>query len=312
MINIGFLGFGTVGRATYEILNERKEIIEKAINNKFEVKKILVRDVNKYKDISQLITTNISDLVDDKDIDLLIEVTGEVDGLIREIEKALYNKKNIITANKALVSKYFGRLHTLSKENNTKFKYEASVGGAIPIISQIDKIITLNDVKEISGVLNGTCNFILSEMEKGNSYEDSLKKAQELGFAEANPSADVDGIDTKRKLRILSTLFFDNSIIEEDIECKGITNLTIEDIFNASKENKRYKLIAKANKFGEYSVKPELVDKNSILGSLVNGENAIIIKTSNAKDIILKGMGAGGRETAYSVLSDFLDMYKYN
>ena len=105
MINIGFLGFGTVGRATYEILNERKEIIEKAINNKFEVKKILVRDVNKYKDISQLITTNISDLVDDKDIDLLIEVTGEVDGLIREIEKALYNKKNIISS-KILVGKF--------------------------------------------------------------------------------------------------------------------------------------------------------------------------------------------------------------
>lgn len=309
MIKIGLLGFGTVGQAVYTILTERKNIIEEEIQDNFVVEKILVKNPEKHQNINSLITTNIKDITQDSNINLIIELTGAVDEIVDEIKACLLSRKSVITANKALVSKYYEDLLEASKKGKSKLKFEAAVAGAIPIISQTKNIALLNDVSEIIGVLNGTCNYILNQMENSLSYEEALKKAQELGYAEADPSADVDGLDTRRKLRILSSLIYQKPIKEEDIFLEGITKLTIDHLKQAKIKNKRYKLVARATKNGDYSVKPELVDEGSILGGLVDGENAIIIKTSNAKELIFKGMGAGGRETAFSVLSDFLNLF---
>lgn len=309
MIKIGLLGFGTVGQAVYTILTERKNIIEEEIQDNFVVEKILVKNPEKHQNINSLITTNIKDITQDSNINLIIELTGAVDEIVDEIKACLLSGKSVITANKALVSKYYEDLLEASKKGKSKLKFEAAVAGAIPIISQTKNIALLNDISEIIGVLNGTCNYILNQMENSLSYEEALKKAQELGYAEADPSADVDGLDTRRKLRILSSLIYQKPIKEEDIFLEGITKLTIDHLKQAKIKNKRYKLVARATKNGDYSVKPELVDEGSILGGLVDGENAIIIKTSNAKELIFKGMGAGGRETAFSVLSDFLNLF---
>lgn len=310
MIGIGFLGFGTVGRSTYEILTNRKFEIEKYLGKDVVIRKIIVRDPSKYDEIEDIISTDIMDLINDEDIDVIIEATGQVDEIVDYIEAAIKGKKNIISANKALISKYYERLHSLSKQNKTELKYEASVGGGIPIISQLDNIRILNEVNQISGVLNGTCNFILSKMETGSSYEESLKEAQKLGYAEADPSADVSGLDSLRKLRILSSRVFNKAIKENEIDLCGITEIEKEEIEKAKLDGKKYKLIARADKYGNYKVGPELVDEESIFGGLVGGENAIIINGSNTGDLIFKGPGAGGKETAFSILSDFLSIYR--
>lgn len=315
MINIGILGFGTVGKGSYNILIEQKEMIEDYIGEEIKISKILVRNKEKYKDEKayDIITENIDEIISDDDIDLIIEVTGDVDFIYPYLKKAIKSKKHIITANKNLVSKYFEELMELGKSENVQVRYEAAVAGAIPVIEPLEKIALLNDISSIKGVLNGTCNFILSKMEDGFRYEDALKEAQEIGFAEADPSSDVEGRDTMRKLRILATMAFKESVKEEDIKVEGITDLKPEDIEKAKKENKRYKLVAEGKKENgkiKASVKAVTVDMNSILGGLDGGENAVVIETSNAEQLVFRGLGAGGRPTGFSIVSDLLNIYK--
>jgi len=307
MIRIAFMGFGTVLRSCYEIMNERYDQIKELIGDDFTLTKVLIRDPKKYSDISDLITTDINDLLAD-DIDIIFEATGQVDEIVDYIEKILQSGVKLITANKALLSKHFERLNDACQSSNANLKFEAAVAAALPIMKQLDYIVALNEISQVDAVLNGTCNYILSKMEEGSSYQDALEQAQNLGYAESDPSADVDGLDTMRKLRILASIIFQEKIEEKDIECRGISNLTKTDIEEASSENKRYKLMARAKKGGPYTVKPEMI-VDDLFADLVDGENAIRIKTSNAKDIIFKGMGAGGRETAFAMLSDFISVF---
>lgn len=309
MINIGFIGFGTVLRATYEIMNERYNHIKDFIGDDFSIRKVVIRDPKKYEDIKEIITTDIDDILKDDDIDIIFEATGQVEEIVDHVEQLLSKGKHVITANKALLSKHFERLNDACS-NDTKLKFEAAVAAALPIINQLDRIIALNDVNQIDAVLNGTCNYILSKMEAGLSYEQALKQAQELGYAESDPSADVDGFDTMRKLRILATIIFQEKIAEKDIECTGISNLSSQDIEEASKANKRFKLMARACKGGPYRVGLDMINKDDLFAGLIDGENAIRLRTSNARDITFKGMGAGGRETAFAMLIDFLEIYK--
>lgn len=314
VLNIAILGFGTVGRATYEILEEKKSEIEKIIKREIKLKKILVRDLQKYSSEKnfEIFTDKIEEIIADDEIELIIELTGEVDKMIEPMKTALSKRKNIITANKALVSKYMEELEEISKKYDSKIRYEAAVAGGIPIIYPLEKIVALNDVESIEGVLNGTCNFILSKMEEKKSYEEALKEAQRIGFAESDPTADVKGFDTMRKLRILSTIAFGKSVKEEEISLEGITEIKLPDIEKAAQKNMRYKLLASAKiEKGKIraSVKPTEISKDSIIGSLKGGENAVIIKASNVGELVFKGLGAGGRPTAFSVLSDFLNIY---
>lgn len=311
MIKIGLLGFGVVNSGVYEIFEERRKYIEEAIEDEFSIEKILVKNPKKHSDIKDLLVDNISEIIDDDSIDLVIEATGEVEAIEDDIKKIL-SKKNLISTNKALISKNFEEFNRIKKENKTKLRFDASVGGAIPVIENLYTISILDEVEEISGIFNGSCNFILSKMEEGYSFKDALEKAQDLGFAEADPKDDIEGFDSLRKLRIAASILFRKEIKEEDIDLEGITKIKKDHVKKASERGLRYKLIAYANKDGIYQVRPELLEKNSLFGSIKDNENIFQIKSSNSKDLILKGRGAGKRETGFSVLNDFLKIYSKN
>lgn len=309
MIKIGLLGYGTVNTGVAEILKEKNAQIEKAIGDKVEIKKVLVKNKDKHKDIENLLVDDINEIIEDDEIDLVIEATGEVSAIGDDIKKIL-TTKNLISSNKALVSRYYEDLCKIAKENNRKLRFDAAVGGAVPLIETLYTIRTLNDVKKVSGIFNGSCNFILSKMEEGEEFEDALKKAQELGFAELDPTDDVEGFDTLRKLRLVASILFDKKITEDLIKVQGITEITKDDVKKASENNKRYKLIAYADSEGLYEIKPVLVDKDSNFGRIKDNENIFEVETNNAKTLTFKGPGAGKRETGFAVLNDFLSIYK--
>ena len=314
MINIGLLGYGTVGHASYAILQEERERISQALGQDFQVTKILVTDTEKYRteDVFDRMTTNINEIVDDPEIAVIIELTGEVNDMIEPIKRAISSGKHLITANKALVSAHLQELTKLAKEKQVAFLYEAAVGGAMPILKTLKQVAITNEISAIEGVLNGTCNFILSKMEEGMEYATALSEAQELGFAEADPTADVEGYDTMRKIHILANIGFKQVIPASSIYREGITQLKHEDLQAAEEKNQCIKLLAKATQQNGHitiSVQPTPVDAASILGRLKDSENAVIVRASNAGPLVFKAFGAGGRPTAYSVLTDLITIY---
>ncbi|MDO5726202.1 MAG: homoserine dehydrogenase [Tissierellia bacterium] len=315
MIKIGLMGFGTVGKATYEILNEQRENIENFIGS-YEIEKILVRDLKKhnYENIDKAIFTDNIEEFADSSLNVIIELTGSIDEIYPYMIKQMKDSKNIISANKAFISKYFEQLTEIAITENISFQYEAAIGGAIPIIEELKIIKALNEIDSVCGVLNGTCNFILSKMESGKDYEAALIEAQAIGFAEADPSADVEGLDTLRKLRILASLAFGKPVLEEQIELEGITKLERKELEKAIENSERIKLVAEAKmlKTGEVIAKvaPKSVPIDSVLGGLIDGENAVILNCSNAGELVFKGAGAGGRATAFSVISDLINIYR--
>lgn len=315
MINLGLLGCGTVGSGVVEILNERKEFLEKHLGESIAIKKILVRNLENYEDREDfhIFTDDIYDIIDDEEIETIIEVTGNIDQIFPAILKAMENQKNIVTANKAMISRHMEQLIEYADYHDVKFYYDAAVAGAVPIIESIKNIANLNEVNSIQGVLNGTCNFILSSMEEGKDYQSALQEAQDIGFAEADPTDDVEGYDTMRKLRILSTLAFKEKVSEEDISLKGITEISIDDIKKLNERGERYKLVASAyRENGKViaKVEPTIVKKDSVIGGLVNGQNAIIVEGDNCGELAFKGPGAGGRPTGFAILTDVLNIYK--
>ncbi|NLD17813.1 MAG: homoserine dehydrogenase [Tissierellia bacterium] len=315
MINLGLLGCGTVGSGVLEIFKERKEILEKYLGEPIAIKKVLVRNLENYKDRDDfhIFTDDIYSIIDDEEIETIIEVTGNIDKIFPAMLRAMENQKNIVTANKAMISKHMEELIEYANHHDVKFYYDAAVAGAVPIIESIKNIANLNEVKSIKGVLNGTCNFILSSMEEGKDYKSALQEAQDIGFAEADPTDDVEGFDTMRKLRILSTLAFKEKVSEEDISLKGITEISIEDIQALNERGERYKLVASAYKENGKiiaKVEPTIVKKDSVIGGLINGENAIVVEGDNCGKLVFKGPGAGGRPTGFAILTDVLNIYK--
>ena len=314
MIRIGLLGFGTVGSATYEILAEQEASLRDCLGQDITVAKILVRDLAKYETTAAypLMTTDIAEIINDPSINVLIELTGSIEGIIEPLKQGLASGKHLITANKALLAKHMEELIALASRHNVGLRYEATVAGAIPIISNLEEIIALNQVNSLAGVLNGTCNYLLSRMEEGLDYAEALREAQDLGFSEADPSSDVEGYDTMYKLRILSTLAFKRPVLESEISCTGITAVTGAEIQEALAAGKRIKLVGQATLVdGKVTdtVQPTLVDRCSTLGGLDGGENAVIVDTSNAGELIFSGLGAGGRPTAFAVLSDLIHLF---
>jgi len=307
MINIGLLGLGTVGTGILEILKER--------NNGIRVSKVLVNDINKKRDIDlngAVITSDFNEILCDESISIITEVTSSVEQGYEYIKSALNSGKHVVTANKAVVSGYYEELSSLAKENNRAFLYEASVGGGIPIIKPLREQVELNEIISIQGILNGTCNYILTKMFDENlNYDQALKMAQELGYSEADPSADVDGYDTLRKLRILGTLGFQGSVRESDIQVSGIRGITAFDVEQIKKMDCTVKLIgemkAVENEFTA-AVQPVLIKKNSYFSNVNMSFNSIVFKGSNVGELKFYGLGAGKLPTATAVLNDILDI----
>lgn len=312
MINIGLLGLGTVGTGVVEILEKRKDELKSLTGHDIKVKKALVKDINKKRNSNVEITSNFEEIIEDKEINVIIEVTGDVELSYKYIIEALNAGKHVITANKAVVSKYFEEFSSLAKEKNLAFLYEASVGGGIPVLKPLKEQLALNELSEVQGILNGTCNYILTRMvNEDKNYDEVLKIAQDLGYAEADPTADVEGHDTLRKLRILGSLALQGKILEDDILLGGISSITSFDIENIKKMNSTIKLIAEAKAYEDgftAVVQPTIVKNSNYFANVNMAYNSVAFSGDNVGDLKFYGAGAGKLPTANAVLSDLLDI----
>lgn len=304
------MGFGTVGTGVEEILYKKRKSL---LKNNFDItiERILIKNKNKKRNPhdKNLIFTDDFDEIINSDLETVIDVTSNLEETHERIVRLMKAKKNIVTANKAVVSKYFEELSELARENEVYFAYEASVAGAIPIIHPLMEEVFFNDISEISGILNGTSNYILSKMEReGLDYEEVLKEAQELGYAEADPSADVGGLDAMRKIRILSSLIYDAKIAEDEIFTFGISNIKKSDFDFAKDMGYSIRLLGKSSlKDGKIniSVMPRFL-KDDFFAKTFDGINAIKVHGENFKSYELKGPGAGKLETADAIMRDLL------
>lgn len=315
MIRIGILGFGTVGQATYDLLQDHQQTLKAAVGQVIQVVRIAVRNRAKYAShpAYSLIGEDSQAVVADEAIDVIIEVTGQVDCIYPLVSQALQAGKHVITANKALMSQHFDALMALAGESRGDLRFEAAVGGAIPIIAALENVAAMNRIDRIEAVVNGTCNFILSQMEAGMDFDRALYQAQALGYAEADPTADIDGWDSLYKLHLLANLSFGQTVPLTSIERQGIQAIHFQTVQEALSQNRRIKLLAQAYRQGDQviaNVGPVAVATASVLGGLNDSENAVRLVTDNAGELVFKGPGAGGRPTATAILSDLLTIYR--
>ena len=314
---IAIAGVGTVGGGVLEILNQKKSILfSKGIN--ISVSAVATRKSLKNKLINHknvVFFKSAEELVDLSDFDILVETIGGDSGVAKKIVfDAIKRGKHVVTANKALVSKYYDQLTLLADKNNCLFKYEAAVAGGIPVIKILNEFLMSNTVKKIYGILNGTCNFILTNMQKKNqSFNDVLLKAQKLGYAEANPKFDIDGTDTAQKLLILSSIAFNSTFVLYDIHTEGIQNIELIDLLYAESLGFKIKLLGLAaikNRRVLTNVYPCLVRNDTEISNVDNVYNGVVIESDFCSKSFFQGEGAGAFPTATSVVSDIIEIFK--
>lgn len=315
MRKIAILGYGTVGKGVYKIIKEKFENSENP-EEKILVKKILLKENKKpEEEIKDIFTYNYQEILEDKEIDTLVEVTGAMEEAHNYIKKALSMGKNIISTNKALVAKHLEEYINLAEKNKVSFLFEGAVGGALPILRELRSLRKINEITKIEGVLNGTGNYILDRMtEKNLDYSQSLKNAQDLGYAEKDPSDDVLGFDGGRKLALLISL--SKSLVkEEDIEIFGIEKIKKEDIERAKAKNLKIRHIA-YSEFRENSyvaiLEPCLIDEKNDFYNLEDAKNLVKIYGKYFEELSIKGKGAGMFPTANAVLQDLLSLGQEN
>ena len=316
-IKIGLLGFGTVGSGVWKILQENKEIIKKNCGYEVEVSKILVQDmVKKREGIEQkdIFTDNPQDILEDPTVEIVIEVMGGIEPARTYILGAIENKKHVITANKALIASHGDQLISEAKKAQVELYYEASVAGGIPVIHAIKESLSANRIYNIMGILNGTTNYILTKMTAENmDFETALKEAQEKGYAEADPTSDVEGHDAVYKLTILSRLAFGSYVHFEDVYREGITKITPIDIEYAKELGYVIKLLAIAKEEnGKIGVKvhPTFVPQQHPLAAVGDAFNAVFIKGNAVGDLMFYGRGAGDLPTGSAVVGDMINIIK--
>ena len=316
-INIGLLGMGNIGTGTYKTLEMNKAVITKRTGADIVITKILEIDIHRVRDVKVNInqfTQNPDDILLDPNIDIVIELLGGIEPATSFMITAMENGKHVVTANKAALAANYDRFISTAKANKVMFRYEASVGGGIPILTALQGALAANEFTEISGILNGTTNYILTQMaENEMSYEAALRLAQMKGFAESDPTADVSGYDAANKLSVLISMVFGKRVRPENIPTTGIQNVSLHDIESAASENARIKLIANAKLDGdslEYSVKPTLVQISHPL-ALVNYEfNAVFVKGNLVGELMFYGRGAGPLPTGSAVMGDVIEISK--
>lgn len=316
-ISIGLLGLGTVGSGVVKIIENHQDKLIHQVGCPVKVKKILVKDLNKERAVQvekTRLTTNPDEVLNDPDIDVIIEVMGGIDETKKHLKQALLNRKNIVTANKDLMALHGAELLTIASENGCDLFYEASVAGGIPILRSLVDGLASDRITKMMGIVNGTTNFILTKMSKfGSAYEEVLKEAQELGYAEADPTADVDGLDAARKMAILSTLGFSMKIDLDDVKVKGITGITENDLEYAKQLGYTMKLIGIAHREGEkveISVQPTLLAETHPLASVQDEFNAVYVYGEAVGETMFYGPGAGSLPTATAVVSDLVGVMK--
>ncbi|WP_299982335.1 homoserine dehydrogenase [Desulfobacula sp.] len=314
-INIGILGYGIVGAGVARLLKLKKQLLESRIGAVLNLKTIADIDTTTTRGVDLGTTTLVSDanmIIDDPAIDIIVETIGG-ETISREfILKSLENKKHVVTANKALLAGFGNDLVKAARKNQVDLAFEASVGGCMPIIKFLRESLVANDIKSMSAILNGTCNYILTKISKdGSDFEEALRQAQELGYAETEPSLDVDGFDTAHKLAILNSLAHGMEINLKDIYVEGIRNITPKDIEFAKEFGYTIKLLAigKIHEgYVEARVHPTMISSSNPLSHVDKSMNAIAIEADATGQTILYGHGAGMMPTASAVLSDIADI----
>lgn len=313
-MNVAILGVGTVGSSVIKILQKNKDLISARAGKEIIPVVGTVRDLNKDRGVDIPLTDDIKSVLNRDDIDIYIELMGGVEKPFNIVSEILKKKKPVVTANKAMLAYHRYALQNLAKD--TPFGFEASVAGGIPIIKTLREGLSANRVEKIVGILNGTSNYILTDMMQNNSnFEDVLKKAQSLGYAEADPTFDVDGIDAAHKLLILSSIAYGVHGDPEDILVKGIRKISNEDIFFAKEFDYTIKLLGISkitDGKAELRVHPALINKDKIIAEVDGVMNAVSINCDALNESMYYGPGAGGDATASAVIADLIDIAKGN
>ena len=310
-INIAIAGLGVVGKGVYEILKNNRDILQKRSSN-YQVVAVSARNKKDFIDGVDFYQ-NALDLADIGDVDMIVELIGGDSGIAYELcKKALTNGKHFVTANKAMIAKHGAELANLAQQNHCALLFEAAVAGAIPVVKSIKEQFIGNKISKIAAILNGTCNYILTKMEKtGGDFSDILKQAQELGYAEADPTFDIEGIDTAHKLAILASLAKNSRVDFDALSVEGITKITIDDIRFACELGFKIKLLGIYEDFGDkisQAVYPALVEKNSLIAQVDDSFNAVLSFGDGFDESLLVGRGAGSKPTASAVVGDIFDI----
>lgn len=316
-ISIGLLGLGTVGSGVVKIIKNHQDKLMHQVGCPVVIKKILVQDLHKTRPVeieTSLLTSTADDILFDKEIDVVIEVMGGVQDTKDYLITALRQGKHVVTANKDLMALHGSELLTVASEHGCDLFYEASVAGGIPILRGLVDGLASDRITQMMGIVNGTTNYILTKMSnEGSSYDEVLKEAQALGFAEADPTSDVEGLDAARKMTILATLGFSMHIDLEDVKVSGISNITEEDLRYGKQLGYTMKLIGYAHREGEkveVSVAPTFLSDNHPLASVQNEYNAVYVYGEAVGETMFYGPGAGSLPTATAVVSDLVGVMK--
>lgn len=315
MINIAVLGYGTIGSGVVEVLSLNGESIKKRAGDQINIKYVL--DLREFpgNPIMDKLVHDFNTILNDPEVKIVCEVMGGVEPAHTFVKSALLAGKSVVTSNKELVAKYGAELLDIAKERNLNFLFEASVGGGIPIIRPLNQSLTADEIQEITGILNGTTNYILSKMgDEGLTFEAALADAQKLGYAERNPAADIEGHDACRKIAILSSLAFGMQVDYEDIYTEGITKITDVDIRYAKAMEAKIKLFASSIRENDHvyaMVAPVMIKSNHPLFSVNDVFNGIFVRGNVIGDVMFYGSGAGKLPTASAVVADIVDAAKH-
>lgn len=316
MVSVAIMGHGVVGSGVAEILLTHKQKLFSNLGEEIYIKKIL--DLREFPDspIADRFTKDFEEIVNDLEIRVVVEVMGGLKPAYDFVKRCLKAGKSVVTSNKELVAAHGAELLAIAKEENVNFMFEASVGGGIPIIRPMNQCLVANNVSEVAGILNGTTNFILTKMiEEGMQFEDALKLAQDLGFAERNPAADIEGHDACRKICILASLAYGKHVYPESVHTEGITKITLDDVNLAEAFGYVIKLIGKVKKLegGKIDIitAPMLVPFKSQLSNIDNEFNGIMVRGDCTGDVVFYGKGAGKLPTASAVVADIVDCCKH-
>lgn len=316
MINIAVLGYGTVGSGVVEVINTNQDSINRRAGDEIRIKYVL--DLRDFPGdpVQEVLVHDYETIVNDPEVDIVVEVMGGLEPAHTFVKRALEAGKSVATSNKALVAKFGPELMDIARNKNINFLFEASCGGGIPIIRALNSSLTADEIDEITGILNGTTNYMMTKMSaEGCKFDDVLKEAQAKGYAEADPTADVEGYDACRKIAILSSLAYGRFLNYEDIYTEGITDITPEDMEYAAELGMTIKLLGTSRKVGEDSfyamVAPFLVGQSSPLYSVNDVFNAVFVHGNVLGDAMFYGSGAGKLPTASAVVADVVDEAKH-
>jgi homoserine dehydrogenase len=315
MINVAILGYGVIGSGVFEVLSTNADIVKRNAGQEIQVTRVL--DLRKFpgSPVEEILTDDFEDILNDESVDIVVEAMGGTGVAYKFVKASLEAGKSVATSNKALVAAHGPELLQIAAGKNVNFMFEASVGGGIPVIRPLLSCITADRIQEITGILNGTTNFILSKMyDEGSRFEPTLEEAQMLGYAEADPTEDIEGYDACRKIAILTALVKGQYVDFEDLSCTGITGISDIDIAYAKALGMKIKLLATSRTennhvYGE--VAPCMIGKDNPLYSVDGVMNAVLVRGNMLGDIMFYGAGAGALPTASAVVSDIIAQVRY-